>query len=366
MNSLQKFLPYGVMISLECLDVGLTTLSKAAFSEGLNHFVFVVYSNALAAIIICPLAFFVDRGKRPPLTCYMLGRFFLLALCGISVMQNCVFTGVSYTSPTLATAMANLIPAFTFVLSLLFRVEKVNMRNSSSQLKALGTLISVGGAMIVTLYKGPVVRKFWSVNHGSVESHYIALKTTSVKDWIIGSFFLAGASISWSTWNIMQVETLKRYPAELSITAFTTTIAAMQSAIFTSLAEHNLAVWRLKWNIDVISISYSAIIGTGVTYTLQTWCICKKGPLFVSMFKPIGIVIAAIASAIFLGEKLHYGSVVGAFFIVSGFYAVIWGHSKDTDVSDNLSSKGPVNCQSNLIENDPSETQQLLGEHTGS
>jgi len=36
-------------------------------------------------------------------------------------MQNCVFTGVSYSSPTLASAMGQLIPAFTFLLAVIFR-----------------------------------------------------------------------------------------------------------------------------------------------------------------------------------------------------------------------------------------------------
>ncbi|GLJ19659.1 hypothetical protein SUGI_0356160 [Cryptomeria japonica] len=365
MNSFYKFLPFAVMISLECFDVGLTTLSKAAFSTGLNHFTFVVYSNALASILLCPVAFLADRGKRPPLTWPMLGRFFVLALCGFTIMQNCVFTGVSYASPTLATAMANLIPAFTFVLSIIFRLEKVNIRSSSSQAKILGTFISVGGAMIITFYKGTVIKNFWFLNHDSEENYHTSEKTTTLKDWIIGSLFLAGASISWSTWNIMQVATLKRYPAELSITFFTTTFAAMQSAILTSVAEHNLAVWSLNWAIDVISILYSAIIGTGLTYTMQTWCNRKKGPLFVAMFKPIGIVIAAIASAIFLGDKLHIGSVLGAFFIVSGFYAVIWAQSKDANTTEKQSSIDSGDCQFNpidgdLIDDDPIETRQLL------
>ena len=41
--------------------------------------------------------------------------------CRITLMQNCVFTGVSYSSPTLASAMSNLVPAFTFVLAVFFR-----------------------------------------------------------------------------------------------------------------------------------------------------------------------------------------------------------------------------------------------------
>ncbi|MBA0740291.1 hypothetical protein Gogos_013503 [Gossypium gossypioides] len=68
-------------------------------SKGMSHFVLVVYSNALASLILLPAAFFFTR---------------------ITLMQNCVITGVSYSSPTLASALANLIPAFTFLLAVIF------------------------------------------------------------------------------------------------------------------------------------------------------------------------------------------------------------------------------------------------------
>lgn len=249
---------------------------------------------------------------------------------------------------------------YKFVPKYEFRLEKVNIRSSGSLAKVLGTLISVCGAMIVTLYKGPVIRNFWFLNHDLDDSHDTAQSTIAVKDWIIGSLFLAGASISWSIWNIMQVETLKKYPAELSITAFTTFLASIQSALLTSLTVRESAAWSLKWDIEFISISYSAIIGTGLTYTMQTWCNRKKGPLFVAMFKPVGIVIAAIAGAIFLGDKLHVGSVVGAFFIVLGFYSVIWGQSKDSDSIDQHSSTDHTKQQWEPINTDDIETKQPL------
>jgi drug/metabolite transporter (DMT)-like permease len=50
-----------------------------------------------------------------------------------------------------------------------------------------------------------------------------------------------------------------------------------------------------------------AIFGTVVSFSVLTWCIDRKGPLFVTMFKPVGIAIAAFMSVAFLGETLHIG-----------------------------------------------------------
>ena len=44
-----------------------------------------------------------------------------------------------------------------------------------------------------------------------------------------------------------------------------------------------------------------------MTFSVLTWCIHKKGPVFVAMFKPLGIAIAALLSVIFLGETLYVG-----------------------------------------------------------
>ncbi|MED6152888.1 hypothetical protein PIB30_096284 [Stylosanthes scabra] len=74
--------PFLAMVLVECLDVGLTTLSKAAMSRGMSHFVFVVYSNALATLILLPSSFFINRATTPPLSFSLLCKFFLLALIG--------------------------------------------------------------------------------------------------------------------------------------------------------------------------------------------------------------------------------------------------------------------------------------------
>lgn len=50
-----------------------------------------------------------------------------------------------------------------------------------------------------------------------------------------------------------------------------------------------------------------AIIGSVLTFSVTTWCINRKGPVFVSLFKPVGIAIADFSSVIFLGETLHVG-----------------------------------------------------------
>lgn len=40
---------------------------------------------------------------------------------------------------------------------------------------------------------------------------------------------------------------------------------------------------------------------------MVTWCMKMKGPHFVAMFHPLGIIIAAIIGVVFLGDDLYLG-----------------------------------------------------------
>ncbi|KAI9175127.1 hypothetical protein LWI28_027786 [Acer negundo] len=325
--------PFAAMVVAEVVDVGLTTLSKAAMSKGMSHFVFVVYSNALASLILLPFSFFINRKKRPPLTFSILCKFFLLSLVGITVMQNCVFTGVNYSSPTLGSAMANLVPAFTFLLAVIFRMEKLDLISLRSQIKVMGTLVSISGALIVTFYKGPSIGGAAEPMQPQVQPPSSSLTNLLVttNNWVIGGILFATAGLSLSILNVSQAAILKGYPSEITMVSFYSFFGAIQCAILTLIAERKPNAWKLKPDIELISVIYSAVFGNVVTYSVLAWCIRRKGPVFVAMFKPLGISIAAFLGVIFLGDTLHIGSIVGAIVIVVGFYGVIWAQSKEEE-----------------------------------
>lgn len=51
---MEKALPFVAMIMVECGEVGMITLGKAAMNEGLSNLVYVVYYNALGTVILLP------------------------------------------------------------------------------------------------------------------------------------------------------------------------------------------------------------------------------------------------------------------------------------------------------------------------
>ncbi|TKY74151.1 WAT1-related protein [Spatholobus suberectus] len=111
-----------VMLTIELLDVVVYTVSKAAMKKGMNDFVLVMYSNAFSACFLLPITLIFYRKRAlPSLTCCIVAQLFLNGLLSCSV-QTLRFLGIGYSSPTLASAMSDLIPAFTFMLAIVCSV----------------------------------------------------------------------------------------------------------------------------------------------------------------------------------------------------------------------------------------------------
>lgn len=57
----KDLVPFGAMVTMECLNVALNTLFKAATLRGMSYHVFVVYAYAVAAIVLIPGPFISQR-----------------------------------------------------------------------------------------------------------------------------------------------------------------------------------------------------------------------------------------------------------------------------------------------------------------
>ena len=78
------------------------------------------------------------------------------------------------------------------------------MKKLRCQAKVVGTIVTVGGAMLMTLYKGHVVNFVWS-QHIHPRNVSQAPTTNSDKDWFKGSILLIIATFAWASFFILQV-----------------------------------------------------------------------------------------------------------------------------------------------------------------
>lgn len=78
-------------------------------------------------------------------------------------------------------------------------MEKLEMKKVRWQAKVVGTMVTVGGAILMTLYKGNVISFFWSHHNYSFEN------TTHNQDWLKGSILQLFANLAWALFFIVQV-----------------------------------------------------------------------------------------------------------------------------------------------------------------
>ncbi|XVE63153.1 hypothetical protein DITRI_Ditri06bG0177500 [Diplodiscus trichospermus] len=97
---------------------GLSIMSKLAMESGMKPFVLVAYRQIFATIAIAHLPF--------------------------------SWSGLENSHATIACALENVSPAATFILAALCRQEAVGIKKAYGQAKVLGTLMCVGGAMVLS------------------------------------------------------------------------------------------------------------------------------------------------------------------------------------------------------------------------
>lgn len=331
----QKSKPYIAMISLQFGYAGMNVITKVSLNHGMSHYVLVVYRHAFAALAMAPFALVLERKVRPKMTFSIFMQIFVLGLLGPVIDQNFYYAGLKFTSPTFSCAMSNILPAMTFIMAVLCRMEKIDMKRVRCQAKVAGTLVTVAGAMVMTLYKGAVVIS--SGGHTTAEGPISAAAADSAdKDWFKGSIFLIIATLAWAALFIIQAFTLKRYSAQLSLTTMICFVGTLQSIVVTLFMEHKPSAWNIGFDTNLFAAAYAGIVISGIAYYVQGLVIQDKGPVFASAFSPLMMIIVAVMGSFILSERIYLGGILGAILIVIGLYSVLWGKYKEGQEKEEL------------------------------
>ncbi|TKY52833.1 WAT1-related protein [Spatholobus suberectus] len=323
-NWFERAKPFAAVVSLQLGYAVMDVLSKAAMNKGMSNYVFVFYRHAVAFFVIAPFAWFFDKKVRPKMTLSIFMKIVMLSLLEPVIDQNLYFLGMKYTTATFAVTMTNIVPAIIFIFACILRLEKIKIRSIHSLAKVVGTLATVSGAMVMTLMKGPVL--FGSHRSNDPSQH----NGTSTQHSITGSVMIAIGCFSWACFIILQTITLKTYPAALSLSAWICLLGTIEGAAVAMIMERgNPSVWSLKLDIRLLCAVYTGIVCSGVCYYLQGVVMKTRGPVFVTAFNPLTMIIVAIMGYFFLAEQVLLGRMIGAVIICLGLYAVVWGKSKD-------------------------------------
>ncbi|OAY68434.1 Auxin-induced protein 5NG4 [Ananas comosus] len=254
-------------------------------------------------------------------------NLFPFTVCRITANQGFYLLGLFYLSPTYASAIQNTIPAITFAMAAAVRLERVNINRRYGLAKVVGTVVTIGGATIITLYKGTPL-----LQHD--KPHFVAasiLSSSPIMNWTLGCVYLLACCLAWSAW---MVPVLQKYPKRLSFLTLTCTFGLIQFMAIAAFAEDDFQRWKIHSRGELFTVLYAGVVASGIALSLQIWCIDRGGPLYTAIFQPVQTVAVAIMSAFILGDQFYSGGIIGSILIVIGLYFVLWGKSEEKKAID--------------------------------
>lgn len=327
-------LPVAVMLCLNVVAAVMVSLVKVAMDGGMKPLVIVTLQQLTAAVFLAPIAFFKERKSRPKLTLEIFAYIFVSAALGAALRQYMIFVALRYTTATFVTAFSNIAPVLTFLLAVATRSEALDLKSRTGLAKLLGTLVSLAGAMVLTLYKGVALTHAAAASQDQQQHfHSHGRLPPSAADsrgkWTLGTVAILGNCVCLSCWFLLHGRLAKKYPHVYSCNALMSLLSFLQVAVVGLCTQRSISPWIVTSKFNILTVLYAGIVGCGVSFVLVTWCIEKRGAVFVAAFIPVVQIIVSVIDFSILHEQLYLGSVLGSVLVIGGLYLLLWGKRQE-------------------------------------
>ncbi|XP_020591035.1 WAT1-related protein At3g45870-like isoform X3 [Phalaenopsis equestris] len=299
---------YLAMVLVQVIYGGFHVITKVALNVGMNQIVFCIFRDLLGFFILAPIAFVRDRGIRPPLTSQLLLSFLFLGLTGCCLLL--------------------VLDTQIQLMLLLFSHQFQFLHSSWQQL------------WVMLIYRGPAIfgngvdATLSEMIMGTQSEHVRQLRPNLLKfqigTWHIGVLCLIGNCVCMAAFLVLQAPVLVKYPATLSLTAYTYFFGTVMMVLSGLCTSRNSTDWMLTKS-EIIAILYSGVFSSALNYGLITWSNTIIGPALVALFMPLQPAMSAFLSAIFIGSSIFLGSIVGGFLIIAGLYLVTWARYAESE-----------------------------------
>lgn len=125
----------------------------------------------------------------------------------------------------------------------------------------------------------------------------------------------------------MQALVFEEYPVLLIIMFFINLFLAVLAGLLSLVAVRDPRSWALKVDSGLVAVLYLAVVGNAFRVTMTSWCVKRRGPVYVAMFKPLGILCAVVLGIVFLGDQLYRGRYLIIALVLSFIMLIFDNHA---------------------------------------
>jgi len=131
------------------------------------------------------------------------------------------------------------------------------MKSKAGMGMVMGALICIGGALLLTMYKGVPLTKL-----RKLETHQLINNNHAMKpeNWIIGCVLLFAGSSCFGSWMLIQAKVNEKYPCQYSSTVVLSFFGTIQCALLSLIKSRDITAWILTDKLDIVTIVYAVSV----------------------------------------------------------------------------------------------------------
>lgn len=320
---------------------GWHVLGKVALNTGVSPLFFALIREAGASLVLLLIAAIVDPkprlpNKREALVFFVLGALIFVNIVGFILALDLV-------SPVTAAIYQPLIPVWTALWAVIFKVEAAN------PYMLMGIALSVTGAIVASMsdshphhqLKDPVgTGEFLDTLPDSLGG-----EATSLEDYsFLGHVILLIQTLALGTMFLVQKQIVHDFPS-LTITAWYYTIGSGLTVIlclawFQSFQLIHEQISYLKDTHVLIAFLYAVVVGTAFTYGGSTWANKRIHATIVSLYTVLQSPFTLLLSICFLGTKPAIQDLFCMVLILLGMVLVVGSKMKEEETSQRPTDSG--------------------------
>ncbi|KAL6515272.1 hypothetical protein OROHE_018904 [Orobanche hederae] len=207
-NDLHGLKPALLMVLVQSLYALVNVVCKLAANDGMSVSVLVAYRLMFGAASIAPVAFLAEREKEAKVNMedshVDVSRWFIRGITGADLILEKFGSDFSY----FYLCHDQSYSSYYIHHGHLFEgLEKPKLNSAAGKARVLGTIMGMGGATILTLYKGPYLN-IWTTNINLLEitTSHPHTNGHGGQNFVLGSLLAFATCVCYSLWLIVQRE----------------------------------------------------------------------------------------------------------------------------------------------------------------